>query len=309
MRAAGANAVSITTWWVADEASSSVSRSDFTRTDRDLIATIRAAKAAGLTPVLYPLLACPLCQNAWRGSMQPHDRTAFYRSYRSMVLHYAAIANTEGVALLFIGSEMTSLQSDEGAWRDIASSVRRVYGGELAYDANWDAIGGVMFWDAVDVPSVSAYFPLTDNPKPGLAEVRASWHSSRQRLNRNHDIVGELRHLAELTGKQVLFAEAGYRSADGAATMPFDTRYSPANATLQADAYQALLETFDGQPWWRGVLWWAWTVSAAPAADNSFTPRDKPAEGVVRAWFTEGRRPRHPNDRLAPYGARVVASA
>jgi hypothetical protein len=34
----------------------------------------------------------------------------------------------------------------------------------------------------------------------------------------------------------------------------------------------------------RGILWWDWPVPAPGERDTGYTPRDKPAESVLRSW-------------------------
>ncbi|HVA42061.1 MAG TPA: hypothetical protein VNF50_01100, partial [Acidimicrobiales bacterium] len=60
------------------------------------------------------------------------------------------------------------------------------------------------------------------------------------------------------------------------------------NPTLQANLYQALLQTFSGYSWWMGVAWWEWSDATGDAAR---TPRGKAAETLLRNWYVNGWRP------------------
>ena len=36
-----------------------------------------------------------------------------------------------------------------------------------------------------------------------------------------------------------------------------------------------------------GVIWWEWTGGDGGAEDFGYTPKNKPAEHVLRSWFAE----------------------
>ena len=291
MKAAGLNTVSLTVWWKANEDMSTIAPAEYTEPEAALALAIRSAHAAGMSVALMPMFHCQPCDSTWRGLIKPADRDAFYEDYTGFIERYATFAETEGVELFFLGSELTTLQGDTEDWRSIAAAARKRFSGEIIYDVNWDAIGGVRFWDAVDLPSISAYFPLTETARPTVAELKAAWRSGKQKLTMDNDSYAMVEQLARQTGKQVLFGEAGYRSREYGARQPFDgvARNGDPSGEVQANAYQALLETFDSKPWWRGVVWWDWEI--APPDDTSFSPRGKPAEALLKRWFVDGWRP------------------
>ena len=302
IKTTGANTVSLSVWWEFDERTSTVRPGEMTTPDRELRLAIQSVRANGMSAAILPMLMCPSCETNWRGSIQPSNKTMFYESYRGMIERYAKIAEEEGVSLLFIGSELSSTQGDTADWRKVAATARSAYSGAIAYDVNWDAIDGVKFWDAVDIPSISAYFPLSDKRSPNLETLKRAWHKSEVEHWMGRNSVGEVQKLASRTGKQVLFGEAGYRSIDWGAKLPFDYAHDEGdpNPGLQADAYQALIETFDDKSYWRGVLWWEWDLNTAnPERETGYTPRGKAAEDVLRAWYAEGVRPSPESPRLA----------
>ena len=302
IKSTGANTVSLSVWWEFDERTSTARPGEMTNPDREVRLAIQSVRANGMSAAILPLLMCTSCETNWRGSIEPSNKTAFYESYRGMIERYAKIAQEEGVSLLFVGSEMSSTQGDTAEWREIAATARSVYSGAIAYDVNWDAVDGVKFWDAVDIPSISAYFPLSDKRSPNLDTLKRAWHKSEVEHWMGRNSVAEVQKLASRTGKRVLFGEAGYRSIDWGTKLPFDYAHDEGdpNPALQADAYQALIETFDDKPYWRGVLWWEWDLNTSnPERETGFTPRGKAAEDVVRAWYAEGIRPSPDSPRLA----------
>src|SRR5205823_5602587 len=78
-------------------------------------------------------------------------------------------------------------------------------------------------------------------------------------------------------GKPVTFGEVGYTATTYPANQPWWNAPNPPDPQLQYLAYRALLDTFVGQPWWGGVLWWAWNDG------DPRSPENKPAESLVGA--------------------------
>lgn len=264
---------------------SSVRAGTATISDTELLDTMRRIRALGMRPVVNLAVQCSGCANPWRGALAPADTAGFFASYRGAADRYADLARQGGASLFVVASEMTSLQRHTAEWRRVLTEARARFGGPVSYGANWDAIDGVGFWDAVDVVGVSAYFPLSDAEHPGRDELVAAWHGSRMSRFAGRDWFAGLAELARRTGRTVLFTEAGYRSAAYTARWPADSSSGRAvDNAAQAAAYEALLSTFDGQPWWAGVIWWEW-ISATPPGDTSFNPRDKDAEAVLRRWY------------------------
>jgi hypothetical protein len=239
------------------------------------------------TPKLWCLLCQPLDGYTWRGRLKPANPAAFFASYGQMVEHYADLARQHGVDLFFIGSELSETQGFTDQWRALAKDVRTHFPGRIAYEVNWDVFDRVGFWDAVDVAGLSAYFPLDDAAHPSAAELKDAWHDSRNPKWLHHDWVQNVRDLARMSKKPVLFGELGYPSAAYGAKAPFDPSVAGApDMAVQANAYQAALETFQDEPYWMGVIWWEWYVTSGGANDNSYSPRDKTAEKVLTRWYT-----------------------
>ena len=289
LAADGVNTVSLFVWWWADQPSStSLSPYDGTQSDASITSEIDAAHAAGLKVILTPIFVCGGCQGSWRGVMEPSSIPQFFASYRAFMDHYAQLAQADGVWLLFIGSEMTSLQGQTAQWESVITGTRQYYSGQVGYEQNWDVIGQPQFLNDVDVVGVSAYFPLDDSAAPSESQLLTDWTDSRNATYRGHNWVGSLIHLADSTNKPILFGEVGYMASDYAASQPFDNNYVDDNPTLQANLYQALLQTFSGYSWWMGVSWWEWSDASA---DAQRTPKAKAAETLLRNWYVNGWRP------------------
>lgn len=289
LAADGINTVSLFVWWWADEPTSdSISPYTGTESDAELTSDIQAAHAAGLKVILSPIFDCGGCQGGWRGVMEPSNVPQFFASYRAFMDHYAQLAQADDVWLLFVGSEMTSLEGQTAQWESVITSARQYYSGQVGYEQNWDVVGQPQFLSDVDVVGVSAYFPLDDSADPTEAQLLSDWTDSQDATYKGRNWVNDLVHLADSTGKPILFGEVGYMASDYAARQPFDNDDIDSNPTLQANLYQALLQTFSGYSWWMGVAWWEWSDNAADAAR---TPMGKAAETFLSNWYVNGWRP------------------
>ena len=251
----------------------------FSETDERLRAVGVQAHERGISVMLKPHVW--LRPPAWVGMVAPKteaDWAAWFGSYRSFILHYAALARDTGIEALCIGNELKGTTHREEEWRDLIAEIRDVYEGVLTYGAHADEVWTLPFWDTLDYIGVSAYFALSDKPSPTRSEMVAAWEPHVNRLAR----------LAARWDRPVLFTELGYRSVDFAAQYPwkFDGT-TPVNLRLQADAYTAFFEAVWPKPWFAGVHWWKWRSSLDDGgADNDdFTPRSKPAEEVLRQIY------------------------
>ena len=295
--ATGANTVMLdATWQVDAQSAHEIHPGEMTISDEDLLLAAQRVRSAGMSPMLTVKVVCQGCRQRWRGLLRPSDREAFFESYRKMTNHYAQLAQQMGVIVYFIGSEMNSLQGESNRWRQVVLEARTHYGGKIGYEINWDAMKGVSWWDDVDVAGVSAYFPLSDEMQPNLADLLAAWQSSDveasgSTMTKGRNWVAELQSLARSSGKPILFGEVGYQSAQQAAQYPYQQGKTKGyDAQLQADAYQAVLTTFEQQSWWLGVIWWEWKVTGGGTDDLDYSPRTKLAETFLQRWYA-GQRP------------------
>lgn len=60
----------------------------------------------------------------------------------------------------------------------------------------------------------------------------------------------------------------------------------PADSTLQARCYRAFLSTMGRTPWFAGAIVWKWHPDTDDQRPTAFTPQGKPAERILRRWFT-----------------------
>jgi hypothetical protein len=265
--------VLVPTWYMARSDSNRIEpEAQKTPTDASLQSAIQTAREIGLEVVLKPHV--DVLDNSFRGDIQPSDRAAWFASYGEFISHYAGIAASGDVGVFSVGTELKSLSTDTEPWKTVIGSVRDLYDGELTYAANWDEVFQVQFWDELDMIGVDAYYPLSQEGEVPTADSLASaWKPN----------VDGLEALSRQWGVPVLLTEIGYPSQRGSTAHPWEVREGdPADQDIQALAYQAAYDAFEGRSWLRGVLWWSWRADPKPAEDmaTEYTPEGKKAEGV-----------------------------
>jgi hypothetical protein len=238
--------------------------------------------------MLFPILRLEhRTAQEWRGVIRPRDLDRWFASYGALLLHLGELAESEGVDVLSVGSELASTERRADAWESLVARLRRAYHGRLLYSANWDRYPRVPFWRAVDLIGVSAYWGVTaPGARPTVEEALASWRPLRARLA----------DFARRAGRPLVLSEIGYPAARGAGAEPWNDFLSGDEGQLDLEAQRRLYEAFthawSDEPALDGVYFWLW-FAAGGIADAGYTPRGKPAEHVVRAWY---RRP----ERLPP---------
>ncbi len=285
--ATGANWVALLTTRYQDTITSTVLyATPRTPTDADLIHAAASAHDLGLKVTLKLHIDLEHRSDYWRADIglgfTEQQWAAWFESYEQYVSHYARLAQDQAVEQIVIGTELRGTETRAAEWRALIARMRLLYAGSIVYASNFDWEGQgtprVTWWDAVDYIGIDAYYPLATTMQPTLAELRAAWRPR----------VDQLAALSSQWSTPILFTEIGYRSVDGAATQPWDAwEPGPLDLDEQALLYQALLESFFHEPWFAGVYWWNWwpdPYDGGPC-DIGFSPNDKPAEEVIRAWY------------------------
>jgi len=281
IRDVGATDVSLVVVWTqADARASKLAReAGVTAPDEVLLMVMGLAAERGLRVMLMPIVNLRQRRRGeWRGTLAPVDAGAWWASYTAFIEHYADLARAGGAAVFSVGSELVSMEGP-GAdrWRALIRSVRGRFAGRLTYSANWDHFEPVPFWDALDVVGVTAYQTLSKKPAPTLDDLLAGWAGFRQRLRR----------WAGAHDHRYLFTEVGYPAHPEGAARPWDhSLRGEADPELQRRCYEALRQTWQGDKRLEGIYIWNWFGKGGPE-DPGYTPRGKPAEQILRRWFTE----------------------
>lgn len=268
----------VPTWYQSAPASSDIAPAESSIDDADVRQVIGLARGEGLKVLLKPHV--DLRDGSDRAQIDPTDPDAWFQSYHAFITHYAELARQSGVEEFAVGTELSGVSRDRQRWLAVVEDVRSRYHGPLVYAAHHTEYPAVAFWDAVDLIGIDAYWPLSTQPGPAVSELEHAFAAKRD----------DLAAFAARVGRPILFTEAGYSSQVGAAMAPWDAHLSDKPAQdEQAAAYEALLATFSGEPWWAGVFWWTWDVQRRyaidPPAALGHSIRDKLAESVLRRWW------------------------
>lgn len=278
----GVNTVSLNIpIYQADARASELHRDDATPSNEALRAFVEEAHRRRLAVMLRPLLDEASLQDTgdWRGSIQPADTGAWFRSYEDLMVEFAELAQDSGTEILNVGSEFSSLQGHESRWRALIERVREVYSGYLTYSTNWD-IGPVSFVDALDFPSIDAFFPLDVPRQPSTEEMADAWNEVLTGLR---DEGYELDNL--------VFTEIGVTAQVGAPQQPLVWDHgTPRDEELRARYYAASCQAL--VPELGGLYWWAADINhpAGTDTDPTFDPIGELAEEVIRDCFSDDLR-------------------
>lgn len=244
---------------------------------------IRHAREQGLCVAMMPIV---LLENAregeWRGKISPDRWDDWWQDYNDFVLHYAKLAQSAGVELFLVGSELVSTESQEGRWRDLIGQVRKVYKGRLSYSANWDHYRPIKWWDAVDIIGMTTYYDLTKGDKPTLDRLMKSWKTTKKDI---------LEWQAKIN-RPILFTEVGWPNQVTCAQYPWDYYRSQGKPDPQAQAncFEAFFRTWADQPQVAGFLIWEWMNHPSQEIselDTSYVPLGKPLTmKVIRKYLT-----------------------
>jgi hypothetical protein len=274
----GANAIAVVPFlWQANPGSPDLVRGQDV-TDPELRAAIRDAHALGLAVMVKPHVWVP---QSWAGAVSMDsdaDWRQWFANYRDQLDRIARLAQDEHADALALGTELAKT-SQRPEWEQLISSVRSIYSGRLLYVAhNTDEAESVPFWHSLDAVGVSLYPPLgaDDDSVDRRAKMAA--------------VADGLDALSARTGKSVIVAEIGLRSARGAAAKPWESteeRVSAPDPRLQAEVLGDWLTVLN-RPSIGGALIWCWFTdpNSGGMKDTDFTVQGKPAEQTLQCAWT-----------------------
>ncbi len=282
----GANTVGISAAGYQEHAGSSGIMIDVRKcpTPEQFSKLIKRAKDRGMKVVLMPVLLMSNPRGTeWRGVIQPPDWDEWFSSYLEFIKYFAKIGLDNDAEALVVGAELVSTESFRSRWIKVINEVRRIYHGKLLYSANWDHYRQVSFWDKLDMIGMTTYHKLADTENPSVDVLLASWAKIKK------DILGWQRKI----GKPILFTEVGWCSQPGASIEAWNyyrhQESSEKGLEEQKRCYEAFIQTWRDEKAMAGAMWWEWTVDGSGPKDYMYTPKGKPAEQVLRAWYNEGK--------------------
>jgi hypothetical protein len=277
-----ANSVSISfPFYTGGISSTTISRGAKTPSWERLARVLQVFRDAGLRTSIRPIMNEESLNppKGWRGSIKPASRGAWFVSYSKFLGPYLRMAQKSKVATLVVGTELSSMEGDP-RWKSLVFKAKKIYSGEIAYDANWDKYVGAHVSMPVDHLGVDAYFPVKVPDTASVGTLVNGWNTWLDKKT-----TGPL--------PRIVLSEAGIGAMDGAYRAPGDfyTRRT-LNPKVQANWYTAVCEVVQ-QRKMSGVYWWSIYFD-----DNTHTPPDdktasrldfagRPkSEKAIRACFT-----------------------
>lgn len=212
-----------------------------------------------------------------------NDWMALEKSYSRFILEFARIAQENNFEILCIGTELEGfVDARPTYWKALIVEIKKVYKGKLTYASNWNEYNRTPFWSDLDYIGVDAYFPVDDKQTPTLTVAKQGWQKHKD----------EMKSLSVKHDKQILFTEFGYRSIDFAGKAPWFVEQIENQMNLEAQTIltQALFEEFWDVEWFAGGFVWKWFhdyENSGGPKDNEFTPQNKPAEQVLRTFYSK----------------------
>lgn len=271
----GIESVTFMTTYYQDNKNSTVISSNASKTPNEagLEKAIKRAKELGFKVRLKPHV--DLYSNEWRGDISfdnESDWMAWFGSYDSYITHMADFAETNGVDMLVIGTELErTVHRDE--WYDIISNVKNKFTGELTYSANWDNYAAPIFWDELDYIGISEYPPIASGFNPSQEELEFESELRAQ----------ELDDFSELMGKRIMLTEMAFHDRDGTGTKPYALTSGVGDIYEQAECYHARLKTLINRPSIAGVDIYGYYYNNSNP--DGFTVTDNLAEQVISYWY------------------------
>lgn len=286
-------------WYQKTMTSTTIAPNHKTPTDASVTRLIRLAHHEGMRVFLNPFVNS-MQGSGWQAQFHPTSTAAWFKSFDHYLAHYAALAQRDHADLFAIGDEFDTLDrvvANEPYWARAIATARHYYKGPITYGADFPNYQAVTFWKLVDDVGIDAYFPLSNLDNPSVAQLSQNW-------NHLADQIVGWRQNAGLNNKPFLVTELGYPSEDGAAAQP-GTWYphQPVNLGIQQKLYEATFESLWRRPWVKGIMWFWWANPSNPdwkggPSDNGYTLRGKPAEAVLKEYFTQKPRPPVPKHQV-----------
>lgn len=258
-----------------------------TPSDNALQVAITYLKSIGITPSIKVFAESP---DGWRAYMNPTNRDAWFTNYNNILIKYAKIAESNGLKLFCIGTEMIKLTSSNEnpdntrRWKEMIANLRKIYSGKLTYSAQfdrtwWNEIDNIGFFDDLDIISISAYYILTKSTNPSIEDLKSAWSQTEAR---------DILPIYNKYKKPITFTEFGYKSMDRAFEVPGDWSINSGyNENNQVNGFEAFFQYFSNKPYFNGVHIWDWSTNpnAGGYGNTDYTPQNKKTEAVIKKYF------------------------
>lgn len=236
---------------------------------------------------------------------KPDNMNSFFSNWKANVLKSLIddIAVPYNVAVLNIGSNFVSIESEEKNWCDTIDYVRTYYKGLVTYRTNkWDTASWApesiyayenklnnKLFSKVDFISIAAYFELTNSPRNTVENLALAIEDSQISVDgqvRHQNIKQEIKNFYDKWNKPIFFGELGFPKTIGASTHPWNSyENNTVNNVEQANCFESYRREFENEPWFLGF-------SVFSIGEQSSDKRYYPSEEstvVIRNWYSKGK--------------------
>ena len=228
---------------------------------------------------------------SWPGDVDfatDEEWNTFFENYTYWILHYAVLAEREGIDALCIGTELVKTTVKHPArWREMIRKIRTIYGGQLTYAANWgEEFEQFAFWDDLDAIGLNSYYPIASGETATDEELlngARRWLQMAAEHSRDE-------------GRPLWLTEVGYRSVAAAWQHPHAEAGERAfSAEDQARCYRALWTAAAETPELTGAFVWKWPSyigydGGRRSPNRGFTPGGKAAAKELEQFYERWRK-------------------
>ncbi len=252
--------------------------------DESIIHLVHNAEKLQLNTILKPHIY--IGRNGWSGQIKmtnKKDWHLFFHNYYNWISHYAMLAEMYRIPILCVGNELSGTTvGHQKEWINIVKKIRKFYDGKITYGPNWsNEFEDLTFWKYFDFIGISEYFPLSTENNP----------SDNDLLLGAKKVMERIKKISDKYHKKVIFTEVGFRSS----AEPWKTALEKdgkdsVNLQSQARCYSAIFKAAFGKKWLAGMYWWKWPSDLSIRANfynKNYTPLNKPAENIVKEWYSK----------------------
>ena len=244
--------------------------------DSQLCEAILLAKNHGFNVVLKPHLNC--INEKSRYTIRPKNYSRWLVAYKQFILHYFSIAENYKLNSFVIATELDSVVEND-SFITFCDSIRSASDISIIYASSFNHFVSTKLWKHVDIMGINAYFNLDNSLPPSPNTMHETWNYWLNLISQ----------YSAVKGKPVVITEVGYQSRSTAAINPGDfSGKVTKDFNIQKECYNALLSQackFDSV---KGIVFWQWELNSNGRFDTcDYTPRDKPAEDILKKYWAE----------------------
>lgn len=230
----------------------------------------------------------------------------WFKSFTECQRYFSDLAERAGIDSLLIGAEYYGTEGQYDYWKNVIKEVRNNFSGPISYEFTFASRKSYdLKWiNDLDYLSYSYYPPAA----AANIEPLASDYNPAANDTPDYSVEDMMKYLEprkkriksiieRFDNKPITFTEYGVRSAHGCIMQPhnflWDTHY---DGQQQANYMEASFRTFSEIEGWMGLFWWKWDetqnrpqYAGDPNGDRGFTIQGKPAEEVMRHWYSKNR--------------------